>query len=211
MNTGQICKSKSTSRYTTIPNELIQNKNLSAKAKGIIVYLLSLPDNWVVYKTELHNNFTDGKDSIRSGFDELVEAGYIVTVDVRDENGRFKGSNHIVYDLPISENPISVNPTSVNPPLQKKHNTKETKEKEYNADFLKFYSAYPRKAGKQAASIRWQKLSNEQKEKALKAVERYADAEKETELRYIPYPATWLNDGRYDNYLSKAQKRKFVM
>ena len=32
--------------FTVFENELLQNPNLSLKAKGLLAYMLSLPDDW---------------------------------------------------------------------------------------------------------------------------------------------------------------------
>src|SRR5699024_491091 len=53
--------------------------------KGIMTYLLSLPDDWVVNLDEIKRNATDGESSFRSGWKELVSAGYASRQPVRDE------------------------------------------------------------------------------------------------------------------------------
>ena len=128
MQTGKISKSKSNQKFTVIPNEILQEKELSWKAKGLICYLLSLPDDWVLYKTELQNHSTDGRDSTTAGFNELVSKGYIEVEEIRN-NGQFSGFNYLVHNTPIAEKPITDlpitgNPISGNPQLQKKQNTK---------------------------------------------------------------------------------------
>jgi hypothetical protein len=131
MNTGQIVKAKY-DKWTSVPNSMIQDKDLSWKAKGLLCYLLSLPDDWVIHKTELCNHSKDGRDATISGFDELDDAGYVLSVEIRNELGHFQGFNYIVYaskqvnQLPIPENPKSVNPISEKPEIQRKHSTNET-------------------------------------------------------------------------------------
>ena len=71
--------------YTTIHNEFLKRKDLSWKAKGIMTYLLSLPDDWVVNLDEIKRNATDGESSFRSGWKELASAGYVSRQPVRDE------------------------------------------------------------------------------------------------------------------------------
>lgn len=129
MNSGQITKSKTTERFTVVPNLALQDSEMSLKAKGLLAYLLSLPSDWVIYKSELHKNFTDGSTSVQTAFKELQDKGYVLSVEIRDECGKFKGYNHNVYDYPVTENPISGNPTSEkttsdNQVLQKTHSTK---------------------------------------------------------------------------------------
>jgi len=112
-NTGQIIKSRSTGNFTIVPNEPFRRDDLSLQAKGLLIYLLSLPANWVIYKRELPNHFTNGKDAVINAFSELEDKGYVLSVEMRNKEGQFKGFNHIVYDVsqidkaidPIPENP----------------------------------------------------------------------------------------------------------
>jgi hypothetical protein len=138
MNTGQIVKSKTTNRFTTIPNEILFRKDLSLKAKGLICTLLSLPTDWAINKKQLPEFSTDGYDAMASAFKELEEKGYIVSIRVLDK-GKFQGWNYVVYDdpsvpirenpdsdtQPIRENPAPVFPGSENPHLLNTNNTKD--------------------------------------------------------------------------------------
>ena len=65
--------------YTCINNAVLQNTELSFKAKGLFCYILSLKDNWVLFKSELSNRSTDGRTSIESAFKELENEGFIKT------------------------------------------------------------------------------------------------------------------------------------
>ena len=106
MNTGQIIKSKSTERFTTLPNDLIKSKQLSLGEKGLLSYLLSLPADWVIYKQNLYNSLPDKEGTIDKLFKGLQTKGYIISVRVHDQkSGKFIGWNHIVYDIP-AENEI---------------------------------------------------------------------------------------------------------
>lgn len=113
MNIGQIIKSKSSGAYTVIPNDVLKRPDISWQAKGLLSYLLSLPEDWVVYKEELNMHSSDGRHCTRSAFMELEEKGFILSVDVRNEKGHFKGRNYIVYEVPTFENPISENQTPI--------------------------------------------------------------------------------------------------
>ena len=134
MNTGQIVNSKTNKSFTTIPNEIIHRKDLSLKAKGLLLHLLSLPPNWVLHQSELPNHHKDGIDSIRTAFKELQENGYIVSVSIRGDGGTFKGYNHVVYNVPILEKPkpdepILENPKTDEPILEKPKTDKPILEK----------------------------------------------------------------------------------
>ena len=108
----------------------LKDPNLSAKAKGVMAYILSLPDDWQIRIEELATHFTDGRDSIRKAINELEKAGYIEKVRVRGDNGKFKGWEYLLYEnpnhkteKPNSENPISEKPNSENPTLLINDNT----------------------------------------------------------------------------------------
>ena len=101
MNTGQIIKSRTTERFTTLPNDVIKSKELTLSEKGLLSYLLSLPADWVIYKQNLYNSLPDKEGTIDKVFKGLQNKGFIISVRVHDKNtGKFIGWNHIVYDIP---------------------------------------------------------------------------------------------------------------
>lgn len=103
-NTGQIVRSKKTgkSRYTPISNEILQSQTLTPEEKSILVHLLSLPEDWVVYKTVIWQHINIGRNRFNSSWKTLVEKGYIVSIRVIDTNTNLvKGWNHIVYEEPV--------------------------------------------------------------------------------------------------------------
>jgi hypothetical protein len=127
-NTGQIVRSKSTSPFVTIHNDLARNKGLTLKAKGLLIHLLSLPLDWVIYRANLYKDIGDKKGTIDAAFTELQEKGFILSVKEIDDKGRFVGWNHVVYDNPAEMGEIrdGKNPKSdfteigKNAPIQKK-------------------------------------------------------------------------------------------
>ena len=107
-NTGQIVRSSKTgkSRYTPINNNILQSKTLTPEQKSIMVHLLSLPEDWVVYKTEIWRDMNMGRDRFNKSWVGLVELGYIVSVKMIDSGSNLiKGWNHIVYEEPVSDLP----------------------------------------------------------------------------------------------------------
>jgi len=102
-NTGQIVRSKKTgkSRYTPISNEILQSRVLTPEQKSILVHLLSLPEDWIVYKTEIYKDMNIGRDRFNKTWKCLVELGYIVSFKIIDKNSNLiKGYNHIIYEEP---------------------------------------------------------------------------------------------------------------
>lgn len=70
-------KKQSTRGFTMVPNVLLADKRLSAKAKGIWVYLYSKPDDWSFESGRIADDFADGRDAIRAGLKELEDTGWM--------------------------------------------------------------------------------------------------------------------------------------
>ena len=132
--------------YTVIGNEAAQDSSLSWKAKGLLVYLLSLPRDWNIRLSELARHATDGIDSTRKAMDELLNAGYIQRgARIRKPDGRLGDYVYLVTgvrdDLPELEKPTLEKPTQGNPTLQNKEITNETKNKRNKRKYVsKSYS-----------------------------------------------------------------------
>jgi hypothetical protein len=93
-----IIRTKSPHRFTIVSNELLAEKNpLSWEATGLLIYLLSKPDNWNVSIAALTNIGKCGKNKIESILKELKQLGYIV--GKRHCTGKY---NYYVYDTPQS-------------------------------------------------------------------------------------------------------------
>ena len=103
--------------YSVISNVHLQDDSLSWKAKGLLSYLLSLPDTWQIYLEHLKNQSTDGRDSTRTGIKELLDKGYITRDFTRNDAGQIIGRDYIVREQPIADKPTSDKPTSDNPIL----------------------------------------------------------------------------------------------
>ncbi len=85
---------------------------------------------------------------------------------------------------------------------RKRDSTEREKE---NLDFESFWSAYPKKVGKGYALKSWNKISpgKELTKKILSAVEsqKHSQQWKKDDGQFIPNPATWLNQGRWEDNL----------
>ncbi|PNZ27692.1 replication protein [Staphylococcus rostri] len=91
---------KESGNFVTVHKEFITDDSLSWKAKGMLLYLLSRPDDWQVYEIELQKHASDGRDSVRSGMKELQDAGYIHRRRIRDKKGQYKEYEYQVYEQP---------------------------------------------------------------------------------------------------------------
>ena len=74
--------------------------------------------------------------------------------------------------------------------------------------FENFWQQYPKKVGKLTAKRSWEKLSQENQQKALEAIvehRKYWSA-KGTDWEYIAHASTWLNQERFEDELVIEQK-----
>lgn len=86
--------------FTRLSNKFIADKRLSAKAKGVFCYLLSLQDDWAINPKEICNHFSDGVEVIRSAITELIEFGYITYTQNKGQNGRFQEAKYVRHEIP---------------------------------------------------------------------------------------------------------------
>lgn len=135
-----VCKK---SDFTVLDNGIFRDKRLSLKARGLLVTMLSLPEEWNYTVEGLSTILKEGQSCIKGVLNELEDSGYLVRKQTREENGYLGKMEYIVYEKPINkgfepsvENPPADNPTAENP-IQL--NTKEIKYKSNK----KYYSATP--------------------------------------------------------------------
>ena len=136
---GKLSK-KFVTHFTTIPNAIAQNDELSWKARGIFLYLASMPSNWQFYEVEVAKHASDGRDALRTGLKELENNGYLKRYRKRNEKGQVVDSEWILSDVPMSDEPVLnepmyENPTQVNPTIQNKDLTKKDNTKKRNTKY----------------------------------------------------------------------------
>lgn len=88
---------KKENNFTSITNKLLQDKNLSCAAKGLLVYMLSLPEDWNYSISGLESCLKEGKKAIRTMLKELQDNGYLVIEKTNGYKGRYE-YNYIVYE-----------------------------------------------------------------------------------------------------------------
>jgi hypothetical protein len=78
----------------------LNDTELSWQAKGMLSYLLSLPDDWKIYEAEIQTHSSDGIKCTRSCIKELINKGYIKREKLRNEKRQFNGYEYCVYEIP---------------------------------------------------------------------------------------------------------------
>jgi len=124
----------------------------------------------------------------------------------RERNGRgqLAGFAYTTQDPTTAGQPTLAEPTLDNPQHKKNIIKEEHKEEIYaHSDFEfenLFWKIYPRKTGKQAAHKAYVKaVAKVGSIVVLAGVNRFASDPNLPESQFIPYPATWLNEGRWDD------------
>lgn len=109
--------------YVQINKNVLNDPRISFKAKGLMAYLLSLPDDWEIYESEVVNHSRDGKDSLKSAIKELIETGYIERTRIRDEKGRLGAYEYTVREVSIQDGKTYVGKTYVGKSAPTNNNT----------------------------------------------------------------------------------------
>ncbi len=97
MSTFRVQKTRD---YTVMSNVHFRDTRLSLKAKGLLSFMLSLPEDWDYTERGLAATCSDGRDSLRSAIRELEKAGYLVRSRKRDSHGRLRDTEYIIYETP---------------------------------------------------------------------------------------------------------------
>ena len=85
--------------YVQVDKRSVEDKNLSFKATGLLVYLMGRPADWKVMVSHLKTCKTDGRDSIRSALLELRNNNYCHLFEVRVK-GVIRDRFYYVYEIP---------------------------------------------------------------------------------------------------------------
>ena len=169
MEVIRVIKNKN---YTTISNQLFKNKTISLKAKGLMAYILSLPNEWELSINGIVACSKEGRAAISSTIKELIESGYIERETIRDK-GKFVGYDYFVFeqpkaekpitDKPITENSIQISKEVIKERINKNTLSKSEKFKaevfsyEYPEDMLNdFYSYWSEPRSKTNKRMRWE-------------------------------------------------------
>lgn len=223
MATFRVSKDKN---YTTINNTGLRDERLTWKAKGILAYILSLPDDWVFYMEEVAKHSKDKIDSLKSGMKELKEHGYVKRFPVKDEKGKITRWETIIYEVPQVEFPLvdipSVGkPPVENPPLlstnipstnntnspQKKSPRKNVSDS-YSEEFENLWKTYPKKIDKKQGYKSFKAANKKHSfEIIMSGVKGYADHIKRngTETKFVKHASTFFNNECYLEYVEQPK------
>lgn len=103
--------------YVVLDKGFLNNASLSWQAKGMLAYMLSLPNDWTFSIADLSTRSKNGRDATNTIVKELCAAGYIQKQQTRSEKGKFSSAELLVFEkpMPLTENPSTDNPQTEKP------------------------------------------------------------------------------------------------
>ena len=105
-----IIRQKRKKRFSIVDNNVIEDKQLSFKARGLLIYMLSKPDDWKFYPDELaKHSDKEGVKAINSALQEIESAGYLTRKRKRGAAGHFQGIDYLLSEIPHDNDPQSQN------------------------------------------------------------------------------------------------------
>ena len=235
-NSTTFVRVKKNENYTTVHNGFIKRKDLSWKAKGIMTYLLSLPDDWVVNLDEIKRNASDGESSFRSGWKELKDAGYVskrsirdeftkkilkwetIIKEVPDEKKNHNVGNHNVESHQVGNHQVdnrellSTKELSTNKPSTNKHIDQQssTDDLSISQRFEKIWKDYPNKQGKKPAFSSYKTaLKNGTTDKdIIDGLERYKKHLQQNTWKNSAQGSTWFKQNRWEDDFDDVETNK---
>lgn len=226
----RIKRKRAGDNFTILSNDFLRDEKLSLKAKGLLAYILSLPDDWKIYFEEVEKHHSDGVRGVRSAWKNLEEQGYARTVKVK-EKGRIKEWAKEVADFKFPDSGfvdvenvdveilhvensslLNTNKQSTDKPKTKPtkdNTTNKSVELDLEKRFEILWKLYPRKAGnKQKAKAAYKKAVKSGVEDAtIKQGILNLIAEKR-ESRFIPHGQTWFCNERWNDEPLVSEKKE---
>lgn len=103
MSNLQQCRVERVERdFTVLSNRIVRDKNISLKAKGLFLVVMSLNEsNWDFSINGLCKIVKEGRSAIYTAIEELKDAGYCTYTQTRDESGQLGEAQYTFYEIPI--------------------------------------------------------------------------------------------------------------
>jgi len=107
--------------FFNISKDVVNDERLSLKALGLLCFMLSKPNDWKFWDTELAKHHKDGIDAVKSAIKELKQAGYVRRKPIKVK-GKIVSWETLVFEEPIE--PEAENPPLENPEVENPHSGK---------------------------------------------------------------------------------------
>ena len=200
--------------YTQVLNEVLYDKTISLRAKGIYAYLFSKPDGWQFHMDVMEAELMESKGQMYTAIKELIAGGYIKRTQV-NEKGVFGGT---IYEFlePHAKEPCTeisaYGKTSTHNNTDIVNNTYNKKKEMYKESFEKFWEEYPKqrignKEKAYSAYCRAIKEKRTTEEEILNSAKEYAKSE-EVKRGFAKGCQAWINDDRFKIKYGQEEKQE---
>jgi hypothetical protein len=191
--------------FTQVPNEVINDINLSLKSIGMYSFMFSKPDGWNFTILSMSKQVKDGTTSIQSCITELKESGYLSYTKNSDGTGQY----HLFITKQVESVADPVVPTENNDfdilPKEEQQKpeipatpTVPVIDKQFNT----FWDLYQYKKARPEAEKAWNKLSVVDKTAVMMNVTAFVQST--PDKNYRPHAATYLNGRRWEDELKSV-------
>jgi|TARA_Y100000015_G_scaffold5119_1_gene4576 hypothetical protein len=113
MKINKIIKPKRFARFVIIPSAIFRHKNISAASTGLYCWLFSHDEKQEMTFKFILNHFSNGRDALQTCIKELSTIGFLIREQVKVD-GKFKGYNYILNDIPLTGKPLTGKPLTGN-------------------------------------------------------------------------------------------------
>ena len=210
-------------QFAQIPNDWLRDSRLSLKAIGLLAQTMSHRPGWNMSIRSLANANKSGRDSIASALKELVDSGYLVRTQERDESNRWAEATYTTSDpradLPVAEKPLTGKPLTGKPltgndatknTITKEQQPKEKQTKELSREdkeFEEFWKKYPRHEGSKAKAKKayWFAVGGHGSTTLWHQLDVWLKHPSKTDRKFWPYLERWLRDERFLDELNVQQ------
>lgn len=108
-----IRKKKYDKPFVQVEKEIFNREDVTLQAKGLFGLLMTLPDDWQIYLSDLHKRSKNGRDGTATALNELIKLGYIRRMKKTNTKGQFKGYDYEIRET-LADNWETVNVKAVN-------------------------------------------------------------------------------------------------
>jgi len=204
--------------FTQVANNVLADKRLKIRDKGLFAYLYSKPEDWEFNFRRIAEDSDDGAKIILASLKNLEKYGYLK----RSKLGNGKVIYNLMFEpsgqigdqdtLPKSpfwllaekgtiSNIVNTNTTNIvnTPPI-----APQIKKSEFSV----FWGIYPKKVARPAAEKAWAKIKPNEYHLVLNGLAKWKVSRQwqEENGRFIPHPATFLNQRRWEDEIEVGQQ-----
>ncbi len=196
--------------FAQIPREAIRNPRITQNAFRLLAYLMSHQHGYDLTYGQIERETSLGRYAINGAIQNLTEQGWLEVNRTKLPNGQFGAKAWYVMNPSHTSTTVgdsTVEQPHMGQPADLKNKTFREQnslsntpaERAVDEQFDTFWAVYPRKVEKLAAKKVFVRQWREHGADIMAGVHRLANDPNLPPKQYIPYPATWLNGGGWEN------------